>query len=78
MRIIENEDRIIETISLEFPMGQNGENISYSIGEKGVTEIRLATKNGEMATVQYFEIYRGDTLSEELHHYSWIKYKAKE
>jgi len=47
---------------------------SYLVGYGGVTEIKEAFKNGEMAKIKYYEIYSGDKLIAELHHFSEVKY----
>jgi ribosomal protein L15 len=54
-----------------------GREIYYEVGKNGVTEIRRNERNGEMARIDFYEIYKGDKLVSELHHYSEIKYFEK-
>lgn len=49
--------------------------LDYMVGNLGVTEIKRVEKNGEMARVDYFEIYVGDRLVAELHDYSIVEYE---
>lgn len=46
----------------------------YTVGNRGVTEIKPQTKNGEMALITYFEVWAGDKLIAEMHQYSEIVY----
>ena len=64
----------IKDISLEYPMCQNGEILWYMVGKDGVTEIKKAERCGEMAMIPYYEIWKGDNLFAEMHHYSHIRY----
>ena len=66
--------RVIKSVSLEFPNDDEGMNISYVVGQRGVTSIIRNQRNGEMAKVDYFEIYAGEDILAELHHYSHITY----
>lgn len=65
----------IKSVTLELPDRE----IFYQVGSPSysgeiITEIRKAEKNGEMASVQYYEIYTEKGLSAELHHYSHVIY----
>ena len=47
----------------------------YAVGNLGVTAILPKGKNGQCATVTYFEIYKGDNLFAELHEITGIEYE---
>ena len=65
----------IKSVSLEFPMSQHGELLSYMVGEKGITKIMkswldLGGDNGK----PYYRIFKDDKVVADLYHYSLITY----
>ena len=48
----------------------------YIVGQNGITKIIPAEKNGQMAKIIYYEIYKGDTLYIECHSFSTVIYKV--
>ncbi len=64
-------ERIIKKISLRL----SGDSVTYEVGKNGVTEIKPEIKNGEMALVQYYEIWKGDKLVADMHQFSLVEYE---
>lgn len=74
----------IKSISLDFPNCDNGEVIYYEVGvlpfghKKPIMEIRRSQRNGEMALIDFYEIYNEDGIIAEMHQYGHIQYELKE
>jgi hypothetical protein len=64
----------IKSVILHFPMSEEMTWVRFEIGENGVTEIKEAQKNGEYALIKYYEIYKGENLCAEMHHFSVVEY----
>lgn len=48
----------------------------YTVGIDGVTEIKEAYKNGDMAAIIYYEIWKGDNLYGDLHSFDFVLYES--
>ena len=68
------ESKRIKCISLEFPAREDGMLIYFEVGKNEVTEIKEQFRNGEMALIKYYEIYKNGELKEELHQFTNIIY----
>lgn len=62
--------RIIKTVEYT----GDGFNYCFSVGNDGVTLIKSAIKNGEMAEIIYYEIWKGDKLFADIHKFSLVVY----
>ena len=51
-----------------------GDGYGAEIGIGGITDIKETFKNGEMARIKYYEVYRKDQLVLELHDFSVVEY----
>lgn len=63
----------IKSIALEFPNCNDGTIIWYQVGEKGITKINSNIENGYLNI--FYQIWKGENLYAELHHFSHIIYK---
>lgn len=78
---VEDVQRVIKSISLEYPNTEFMESLSYTVGknvyqtEIKVTEIKKISKSPEpYCSVDYYEIWCGDDLIAEMHQYGHIQY----
>lgn len=64
----------IKSVSLFFPMSEQGEEVHYIVGVRDVTSIVPTWRNG----VFCYSIYKKDKLDSELYHYSHVAYEEEE
>jgi hypothetical protein len=53
----------------------NGKREYYKVGKDGVTKIIPRLRNGEMAPITYYEIWKGDKLYCDMHRFDVVYYK---
>lgn len=71
----ENEEKKVMEVRLDYPNTTDCLCIGFEVGKDGVTEIRKVERYGEFCKIQYYEIYKGNKLCNELHSYSYIRYE---
>jgi len=71
-------DKKVKSITLHFPMSEEATWVRFEVGESGVTKIEEAEKNGEYAKILYYEIYKGENLVAEMHHFSVVEYMPED
>ena len=52
-----------------------GLEIYYEVGKNDVTEIREALKNGEMANILYYQVFKNDKLFCDMHNFTEVQYQ---
>lgn len=58
-------DKQVKEIAFPNTISDEGKSY-YTVGKNGVTEIKQVYQNGEMASIDWFEIYQGEELIAEI------------
>lgn len=64
----------IKSIAL---FSDEGDILYYEVGKRGVTHIVENTKNGEMALITYYQVYKGADLFCDIHRFDKVEYFIK-
>jgi hypothetical protein len=71
-------DKKVKSVTLYFPNSEDSTCVYYEVGKSEVTKIEEAEKNGEYAKILYYEIYKGENLVAEMHHFSVVEYMPED
>ena len=64
----------IKTVAL---YSEQGDIFSYTVGKDNVTNIIENQKNGEMALITYYQIYKDDILFCDIHRFDYVEYQEE-
>jgi len=64
----------IKSVTLHYPNSDCGEMLDFTVGKRGVTEIKEAERTAEYCMIKYYQIFKNGKLVSELHHYSQVDY----
>lgn len=71
------DEKKVKSVILHFPMSEETTWVRFEVGESGVTEIKPITYSPEpFCNKTYYEIYKGENLFAEMHHYSVVEYDS--